>query len=476
MPLYRTSYKIPNGETLATQCYACDDDHLIEVLTLRGMGETRDDPHPYGYSAFFKAPVLASTLLAKNQLAAANHALIWAAMIASKAGIIDPWDLLNDRGMIHEMAHAMHSKEINGQPFGIFDNGKIALMERLEAFEMLVPGLHKCWAGEDTSVRYAPGFRGYDLPSFFDITSKGFSKTLEELVKKRRPKSAPNTLQGMLYGYQRDAMDHFMSGFTPRDKDAPRAKIGSKDFDQQRLKQMNAVKQDKSELVAKLRAQHKAKTTGVKVTAHKSQLVVRGVTGETTVTYSAGLTGNHDESAKAKKVNALRYPRAIMSEVKANEVVIKDLKLSVQNSLDDFKTSLDKMQAVSRLNRPKGRRAEVVILDDIAAMAKLHDENEDAPYRLEKVEAKEDDKYVHFKGVTVPAYDPADSYVTPVEAGNFIRQMVASEEMMAAYDATEAMHRRVHLAATTDAVGAFMTEMLRGVVTGVVHDEIQVTV
>lgn len=141
MPRYDTRYAAPGGynHTTVTQCYALDPHHLKEVMKLRGMNETES-------SSLLSDPKMPSEDLAAGKFAAANHGLMWVTMIASKAlpGLAT-WDLLSDFGVVHEMAHLLHSKEVSlGHAYSVREQAH-TLLPKIEALEMLVPGVHPCW-------------------------------------------------------------------------------------------------------------------------------------------------------------------------------------------------------------------------------------------------------------------------------------------------------------------------------------------
>lgn len=144
MTLYLTRYPLPSGLAATTSCYARDHEHLAETLTVRGMGETAtyDDWR----TGLFEPPKLASELIRDGQVAAANHALIWISMIAVRADPATAWEVLNDEGLVHQLAHALHSAE-RGDPFR--DHlGMGRLGDKLDAFERRIPGVHPSWGGE----------------------------------------------------------------------------------------------------------------------------------------------------------------------------------------------------------------------------------------------------------------------------------------------------------------------------------------
>jgi hypothetical protein len=112
-------------------------------MELRGMGERR--AHTQFYS--IERPKMASDLFGDGKYIEANHALVWTSMIAVRAGLADAWELLNDRGLLHEVAHVMHA-QVNSRT----DPDLVKhLLSRISAFERKIPGVHPCWAGDDVS-------------------------------------------------------------------------------------------------------------------------------------------------------------------------------------------------------------------------------------------------------------------------------------------------------------------------------------
>lgn len=268
MPLYRTRYALPLGESRTTQCYAENATHLEEVIKQRGMGEVRDDPlfEPD------REPRMASELVLAGQLSAANHALIWTSMIAVRAGITDAWALLNDRGVVHEMAHALHVQEVFRQPVGLE-----ALAGRIEAFERLVPGVHPCWAGEDRSVVVDYHARMREIAAraearrVFEAGIYGNLYPYQRAAAKAimQMGNLQTAMQQAIYAARqgpvslaefKQALIKHKSELVPdvviqSADEAPRAKIGSRKFADHQRQQGQAVKErKKADLVAKLKA------------------------------------------------------------------------------------------------------------------------------------------------------------------------------------------------------------------------------
>lgn len=267
MPLYRTSYTTPAG-TLTTQCYAENDEHLIEVMRMRGMGETRaDSSYPSSQ------PEMASTLLRERKFAAANHALVWASMIAARAQITDAWGLLNDYGLIHEMAHLLHQAEAS-----FFGGVRVSeeFINRVAAFEMLVPGLHSCWAGEDKSAVFKDIYtelreRYYSGVELKSAAMRGYGKSIYDGVRTlaRRSTLTGRTIHSIIYDDPIDLTMYLMDegsmlkGSAARY--APSAKPGTREFERHQRTQGGAVKaQKKADLVAKMKANHEARVAKAK--------------------------------------------------------------------------------------------------------------------------------------------------------------------------------------------------------------------
>lgn len=262
MPLYRTSYTTPAG-TLTTQCYAENDEHLEEVMRMRGMGETRaDSSYPSSQ------PEMASTLLRERKFAAANHALVWASMIAARAQITDAWGLLNDYGLIHEMAHLLHQAEAS-----FFGGVRVSeeFINRVVAFEMLVPGLHSCWAGEDKSAVFKDIYtelreRYYSGVELKSAAMRGYGKSIYDGVRTlaRRSTLTGRTIHSIIYDDPIDPTMYLMDegsmlkGSAARY--APSAKPGTREFERHQRTQGGAVKaQKKADLVAKMKANFEAR-------------------------------------------------------------------------------------------------------------------------------------------------------------------------------------------------------------------------
>lgn len=163
MPLYVTTYPLSFSRRMTTTCYAADLAHLAETMAQRRMGEELfrelgdfdpDNQHR-----------LASDWMRANDPIRANHALVWISMIACRAGFSDAWSLMNDRGLMHEVAHYLEQSDGGRRevrvPVSVFTGRTFAYMagdeltqfpllheqlaRRLEAFERVVPGVHPDW-------------------------------------------------------------------------------------------------------------------------------------------------------------------------------------------------------------------------------------------------------------------------------------------------------------------------------------------
>lgn len=156
MSVWYTSYTV-RGERVKTQVQARDADDLKRIIGLRKMREELSEP-----SFFARSPDMPSALIKRNQPAAAHHALHWVAMIAVRCLPGCAWDLLHDRGLLHEFAHITHNLEH-------FDNGvssyaaRVARERRSEghrfykdvqALELLIPGVHPWWGDADAYANH----------------------------------------------------------------------------------------------------------------------------------------------------------------------------------------------------------------------------------------------------------------------------------------------------------------------------------
>ncbi|MGZ3272399.1 MAG: hypothetical protein ACXU82_03585 [Caulobacteraceae bacterium] len=174
MPMYVTMYSLPNGLPTATQCYAKDRGHLRELMTLRRMGETEGD----GFYVLPR-PKMASELVRMRQLRAANHALVWISMVACRAAPERSWELLNDQGLVHELAHTMHSVEMGRD---IEDFGLARFADKVEDFERTVPGAHPCWGVADKPVDLQERVRVSPFGVFFQDLEKSYQARFQEAV------------------------------------------------------------------------------------------------------------------------------------------------------------------------------------------------------------------------------------------------------------------------------------------------------
>lgn len=176
MPMYATEYRLPDGRPATTSCFARNGNHLEEVIKLRKMGERLDT----FTGRFINPPRMASDLLRSGRVAAANHALIWTSMIAARAGVMGEWGLLNDNGLVHEIAHVMHSREMDGAHCSCRQCDVSDLAHKVERFERQVPGVHPCWGSEEEVRRPDPNatvlFSGTLTLEAFEALSTSLAK------------------------------------------------------------------------------------------------------------------------------------------------------------------------------------------------------------------------------------------------------------------------------------------------------------
>lgn len=144
MSVWYTSYNV-RGERVKTQVQARDAADLERIIKLRRMGEELSEP---GF--FARSPDMPSALIKRNQPAAAHHALHWVAMIAVRCLPDCAWDLLHDRGLLHEFAHISHNVEHYATSgYGIARQNSRSeggrFYKDVQALELLIPGVHPWW-------------------------------------------------------------------------------------------------------------------------------------------------------------------------------------------------------------------------------------------------------------------------------------------------------------------------------------------
>ncbi len=148
MPLYATRYPLPDGSNAITSCYAANRAHLDALMKQRGMGETF-----VGDDRILDSPRMPSGLLRDCRPAAAMHALIWISMIAVRSGQDMAWRALNDRGVVHALAHELEAAERLCHPASRHRAVWMHIADQVEAFEREVPGVHPCWGGAEKPAR-----------------------------------------------------------------------------------------------------------------------------------------------------------------------------------------------------------------------------------------------------------------------------------------------------------------------------------
>lgn len=200
MPLFWTNYSLPGGAVTVTSCYARDVEHLHELMAQRGLGETLS-----GDNRFYRdAPVMPSDFLRRGHVVEALHSVIWVAMIAVKAGLADAWELLNDRGIIHELSHAALSYRGGNMIYVDSD-----FVHAVTKFERGVPGVHPCWGKTETAStraladcadppewRAVPVTFGVDFAEAVIAATKSFTEAIQAPGDKgffERPPADPNS-------------------------------------------------------------------------------------------------------------------------------------------------------------------------------------------------------------------------------------------------------------------------------------------
>lgn len=133
MNLFSTVYHI-DGQRYETAFWAESVDDACRIAEERRMGEEIND-YPVSYT-----PVLPSGLIRIWDFGNALHAACWLGMVACSSGHTKGFDLLNDRGLIHILAHLIRP-EISEKPA----DDKIRMMVLLAYWraiilEAIVPG------------------------------------------------------------------------------------------------------------------------------------------------------------------------------------------------------------------------------------------------------------------------------------------------------------------------------------------------
>ncbi|UTU07960.1 hypothetical protein CcrC1_gp274 [Caulobacter phage C1] len=258
--MFVTRYRVPSGRTKITQCFADSPEHLQEVIKARGMDEVVDDS-----GVKVAKPKLPSQWLDQKQYAKAMHALNWVAMVGVQAGVVSAWDLLNDEGVLHEMAHLI--EYVGDQPkwpygyglgrgksiFGLdgsydpYLETHLAKVKRLcKDLEAKVPGVvdHE----EPQDPKPAP-FEGLLFSDYKALEQRAIAMMMEQI------KTKPLQVDELRVVYD----EYFDSKPRAERRKPIDAKVKapsekSRDFDRQRREQSQAAKDRKADLVAKLKA------------------------------------------------------------------------------------------------------------------------------------------------------------------------------------------------------------------------------
>lgn len=336
MPLYQTNYTLPSGRVDPTQCYAESDEHLVEVIALRSMGETRADPVRDG----IYVPKMASALMFDGRIAAANHALVWTSMIAARAGLTEAWDLLNDEGILHRVAHELEQDELDRRGIltissffgGSKQDRREALARRIEAFERLVPGVHPCWAGDDK--RSIVDIKAEErrlaqaqvanpvLSSMFDLSAIAhYRQALDSFAS--RAKTINAGMQIIVDEVQNIKTEAAGAEVLARAKDAPRAKHDSRKFAEHQRNQGQAVRDaKKADLVARMQKNLSGEARHETATLKLVKETQFGVTP----------TGNIDDiRPKGRSIHSAMYGKDATLSVGGKEVGIVKGSLSISN-------------------------------------------------------------------------------------------------------------------------------------------------
>ena len=136
--LYPTEYDVPGGSFFTTIA-ANSKQEAAELIVKRKMGEQFHPVYQAGDIPFDRH-VMPSKWLELGELEQAMHAAAWLGLFATSSGVATAYDLLHDRGVIHELTHAIRDRKVNGAlgPQG-YESAHNAY-KQLKALEAQTPG------------------------------------------------------------------------------------------------------------------------------------------------------------------------------------------------------------------------------------------------------------------------------------------------------------------------------------------------
>jgi hypothetical protein len=140
--LFMTQYRVtPLSEytpsiTGTTTLFARDIFEAEQFVKQRNLGEalcTRLTDHSM-------RPFLCSELIRRFEVEKAMHAACWLGMIATKCGLSESRSLLDDLGIVHQLAHCIEEKYLGRYYFPALN----ALYPNVAKLEQRVPGMWPC--------------------------------------------------------------------------------------------------------------------------------------------------------------------------------------------------------------------------------------------------------------------------------------------------------------------------------------------
>lgn len=135
---FATGYNLPDGY-YETTLYARDQNHTLELLKQRGLGEHLLQP----YSGITLFP---SDLILLSCWNDAIHSACWLGMIACSAGVTTGFDLLQDQGLIHLISHLARQNPEVFKPENLTDKMRWmmqAAFDAAKALEERTPGFQR---------------------------------------------------------------------------------------------------------------------------------------------------------------------------------------------------------------------------------------------------------------------------------------------------------------------------------------------
>jgi hypothetical protein len=144
-----TLHGTPIEGPTTTQMFATCAEEAKQLMKERKLGE-RFEPMHMLFRAQADVPFLPSELFEKGEYVEAMHAACWLGFVACSSGTATGQELLDDNGVIHNLAHMCLPKQIldnNSQDYvkAIHDS----ILPKLKALEAKTPGFKKYLTKEE---------------------------------------------------------------------------------------------------------------------------------------------------------------------------------------------------------------------------------------------------------------------------------------------------------------------------------------